>query len=82
MSVDQRCRLHRDAVDLDADALLDDRLPAALAAHGDLAGRGARYRSLPSLGIDLGEHRVTLEVGDGPLRLRHGVETSGVVEEI
>lgn len=79
MSVDHRCRLHRDAVDLDVDELLDDRLLSNIADNGDLAGRGARYRSLPSLGIDLGDRRFTIEVGDGPLRLREGLEAAGVV---
>lgn len=79
MSVDHRCRLHRDAVDLEVDELLDDRLPSNIADHGDLAGRGARYRALPSLGIDLGDRCFTIEVGDGPLRLREGLETAGVV---
>jgi Phytanoyl-CoA dioxygenase (PhyH) len=82
MSIDQRTRLHKDVSDLGRDAVFDALIPEALADHGDLAGRGVRYKELPSLGLDVDGRALTLEVRDGALVASPGVGGAGVVAEL
>lgn len=82
MSVDHRCRLHTDEVALDADAALDDYIPASIADHGSLAARGVRYKQLPPLGFDLGERAATLVVDGETLSLVDGLDHAGVVARL
>ena len=82
MSVDHRCRLHADAVTLDADAALDGYIPRAIADHGELAARGIGYKRLPALGLDLGERQATLVVDGDTVALIDGLERAGVVADL
>ena len=82
MSVDHRCRLHVDEVALSADAALDEAIPAGLALHGALAGRGVTYTRLPPLGFDVGERQATLVVDGDTLTLLDGLEHAGVVASL
>lgn len=79
MSVDVRTRLARDVRSLTCDELLDAVLPAAVAAHGDLAARGAASQELPPLGLDVDGRQVTLGPAPGTLALSPGLGPAGVV---
>ena len=80
MSVDHRCRLHRDAVDLEVDEVLDDRLPSNIADHGDLAGEGegtAGGSGTPDAGLGtLGSIDIDINVGND-LRVERGAGLKG-----
>lgn len=86
MTVDIRTRHHKDIRALSAQEVFDAVLPDALAGHGDLAGRGASYKEVPSLGLRVVDGgvvgAVTLAVEDGVLRMRPGVDEAGVVAEL
>lgn len=79
MSVDVRTRMAKDVRALTSDEVLDAVLPDAVAAHGDLAGRGATYQGLRPLGLDVDGRQVTLQPGPGVLVLRSGLGSAGVV---
>lgn len=82
MSVDARTRLHKDVRALDRDEVFDSLLPDALAVHGDLAGRGVAYTQLPPLGFQVAGRGVTLQLANGSLGIREGVDAAGVVAEV
>ena len=79
MSIDARTRLNKDVRSLDRDLVLDSLLPDAVALHGDLAGRGATYKELPALGLDIDGTCVTLRVSRGSLATEDGIADAGVV---
>lgn len=79
MSIDVRTRLSGDARPLGLDEILDDLVPGAIAAHGDLAARGLAYQALPALGLELAGGAVTLAPGGGTIRLQAGTDDAGVV---
>ena len=79
MSVDTRTRLAKDVRDLGRDEIIDAVVPDAIAAHGDLAGRGVTYHNLPPLGIVVDGRSVTLEPTAGTVDLRTGVASAGVI---
>lgn len=79
MSIDVRSRLTKDVRALGWDELADTLIPAAVEVHGDLAGRGMTYQSLPPLGIDVDGRPITLAATSGPLSIRPGLESAGVV---
>jgi hypothetical protein len=82
MSIDQRTRLMKDVRTLSVDEVLEGVLPAALEAHGDLAARGATYRALPALGLDIDGTQITLRAEAGRLVVASGVADAGVVARI
>jgi Phytanoyl-CoA dioxygenase (PhyH) len=80
MSVDIRTRYAKDVHSLERDEMLDGLLLDALAVHGDLAGRGCSYLSLPALGFDIDGCAITLAAASsGTLRLVPGIDSAGVV---
>lgn len=79
MSVDVRTRLVKDVRALEREELLEELLPDAIAAHGDLAGRGLAYQDLPALGLEVDGRTVTLDVAADTLVLRPGLDEAGVV---
>jgi hypothetical protein len=79
MSVDTRTRYAKDVRSLECDEMLEGLLPDALAVHGDLAGGGCSYLSLPALGFDIDGTTITLATGSGALRLVPGIDSAGVV---
>ncbi len=82
MSIDQRTRLHRDVRDLTRDEILDEVIPAAIADHGQLAGRGIAYKELPALGLVVDGAEVTLYENAGSAALQRGIDDAGVVAEL
>jgi hypothetical protein len=82
MSIDQRTRLIKDVRSLSTEEVLEDVFPAAIVAHGDLAGRGANYRETPALGLDVDGTQFTLSVEAGRLRVEAGLDHAGVVARI
>ncbi len=79
MSIDVRTRLAKDVRALPRDETLDAVLADAIAAHGDLAGRGADHQALPPLGLDVEGRGVTLQAVSGTLALRPDLSTAGVI---
>lgn len=79
MSVDARTRYAKDVRPLERDEMLDGFLRDALAAYGDLAGRGLSYLELPPLGFDVDGRAVTLAAASGTIRLVPGLGSAGVV---
>ena len=73
MSVDHRTRRMNEVRALSVQEVLDRVLPDALARHGDLAGRGARYREVKPLGILCEGTSFTLLEEAGRLALVPGV---------
>src|SRR5580693_9481195 len=82
MSVDARTRSVKDVRALERDEMLDVVLPEALAAHGDLAGRGYSYLGLPSLGFDVDGRTITLTAASGTLRLVSDIDAADVVAHL
>jgi len=82
MSIDLRTRLQKDIRRLDAEEVFDDLLPAALASHGELAGRGAAYKQLPALGLDVDGTASTFHEQGGSLGLAPGLDHAGVVAHL
>jgi len=79
MSIDVRTRSEADIRQLSASELFDDVLPGAVSINGALAGRGAAYLGLPSLGLDVDGQQLTLEVASGSLAIRSGIDTAPLV---
>ena len=79
MSIDVRTRLAKDVRTLGRDEVFDAVLPDAVDVHGDLAGRGMTYLSLPPLGLDVDGRAVTLKADSGRLAVASGQESAGVV---
>lgn len=82
MSIDHRTRLRKDVRELTRDEVFDEVLVTALHTHGDLAGRGATYKDVPSLGFHVDGVGLTLGVHDGIMQATPGVEGAGVVAEL
>ncbi len=82
MSVDLRTRLMKDVRPLSVEAVLDGVLVEALAAHGDLAGRGASYRAVEPLGLDVEGTSFTLRAEAERLIVESGLTRAGVVAHI
>ena len=88
MSVDQRTRRMKEVRPLSAEEVLDAVLPEALAAHGELAGRGASFRQVRPLGFEItGDGGAaftafTLRAAAGRLVCEPGVEQAGVVARL
>ncbi len=82
MSIDTRTRRYDEIRRLTYDEVVDEVLPAALDAHGDLAARGASVLDAPSLGFDLGHTGFTFTFGGGSLRCRSGIDSAQVVAEL
>ena len=81
-SVDVRTRRMRDIRRLPTEEILDATLPEAIAAHGELAGRGMRYRELRPLGIACGEAAFTLVDEGGSLAVAPGLSRAGLRAEL
>jgi hypothetical protein len=64
-TVDLRTRFHGDAVALDPDTFVRDRLPVLLAANGAAAGQGVTRLGLGPLTLDVEGERLTFTVGGG-----------------
>ena len=79
MSIDTRTRLNKDVRTIELDEVFDSLLPDAIAAHGELAGRGVAYKELPSLGLDVDGRCVTLHLAGDSLAVREGLTNAGVV---
>ncbi len=85
MSVDQRTRMMKDVRPLSTEEVLDVVLPGAIAAHGELAARGASFRKVHPLGLEI-------EAGDGTaftlralgrrLVCESGLEAAGIVARL
>lgn len=69
MSIDHRTRRYDEIRDLPLEEVVEAVLPAAIEAHGDLAGRGARVLGLPSLEFRVGDSGFALLADDRGLRL-------------
>ena len=86
MTVDQRTRMLKDVRSLSAEEVLDEVLPAALAAHGEIAGRGATFRKVHPLGLEVSDAgdgaAFTLRVENGRLVREPGVENAGIVARL
>ncbi len=82
MTVDHRTRREADVRDISVEEVLDSVLPEAIGAHGDLAGRGARYKGVAPLGFDAEGTTFSLGYDDDRLVLTAGVEDAGVVAEL
>jgi len=82
MSVDCRTRLLKDVRSFSFEEVLDQVFPEALAAHGDLAARGATYRALAPLGFVTDGTSVTLRPVAGRLVVEPGLERAGVIAEL
>lgn len=82
MSVDCRTRLFKSVRPLGLEEILDEVLPGALAAHGDLAARGATYRELAPLGFRVGARCFALRPRRGRLVVEPGLEHAGVIAEL
>jgi hypothetical protein len=82
MSIDERTRLMKDIRPLSVEEVLDTVLPSALEAHGDLAARGAAYRGLPALGLDVDGTQITLQAKAGRLVVLPGLAQADVVARI
>ncbi len=82
MSIDTRTRLQRNIRDLELEEVFDSVLPDAIAAHGDLAGRGVAYKELPTVGLHVDGRSVALGESGGTLTIREGTDEAGVVVEL
>ena len=82
MSIDTRTRLNKDVRPIELDEVLDSLLPDAIAAHGELAGRGVAYKELPSLGLDVDGRCVTLHLSRDSLVVQDGLSNAGVVASL
>lgn len=79
MSIDARTRMYRDLRELESDEVFDTILPEAIASHGELAGRGATYKCLPPLGLDVGSRRITLGARGDRITISEGLDSAGIV---
>ncbi|HEY2429082.1 MAG TPA: phytanoyl-CoA dioxygenase family protein [Acidimicrobiales bacterium] len=82
MSIDQRTRRYDGIRDLSLEEIVDSVIPTAVAAHGDLAARGARFLELPPLGFGVGDAGFTLAAGDEGMRVAAGVGGGTIVAEL
>ncbi len=82
MSVDQRTRLMKDIRSIPVEEVLDAVFPEAVAAHADVAGRGATYRELLPLGFDVDGVQFTLRADAGRLVVETGLAHAGVVARL
>ena len=82
MSVDQRTRRFVDVRPMEAEEVLDELLPHALAQHAELAARGAAVRQVPALGLEVDGTEVTLRVSDRRLVMETGLGHAGVVAHL
>ncbi|MGI9603959.1 MAG: phytanoyl-CoA dioxygenase family protein [Acidimicrobiales bacterium] len=82
MAIDQRTRMHADVRAIERDEVFDQLLPGATTDRGDLAGRGAAYKGLGSLGFSVDGRAVTLTERDGRLVLSEGIENADIVGEM
>jgi len=82
MSVDCRTRLLNSIRPLSPEEVLDRVLPEAMTTNGDLAARGATYRGLKPLGIDVGARGFTLRPESGRLVVEPGLERAGVIAQM
>jgi len=82
MPLDQRTRLYRDVRALSADEVFDERIPAALARNAGLAGRGARYKALAPLALDVDGRSITLTERGGDLLSEPGSAGAQVVAQL
>ena len=72
MSIDARTRRYCDKRDLTAEQILDDILPTAIAANGELAARGIAVRNLAPLRVNVSSVAFTISGSS------HGVAISTV----
>jgi hypothetical protein len=77
MSIDHRTRLYRDFHPISRDEIFDSLLPDAVERNGELAGRGLRYKQLPSLALEVDGRAVTLAERDGKMMLDAGHASAG-----
>lgn len=82
MSIDCRTRLMSSVRPRCLDEVLDEILPEAIAAHGELAARGAAYRALAPLGFVVGGRSFTLRSRGARLVVDGGLDHAGVVAEL
>jgi hypothetical protein len=79
MSVDHRTRLMKSIRSLRTEEILDTVLPNAIGSHGDLAGRGADYRGVLPLGLEVGSLHFTLRAVAGRIAVEPGLDQAGVI---
>ena len=82
MPVDTRTRRYDEIRDLSAAEVVDAVLPGAIAAHGDLAARGAAFMEAPALGIAVGALSFTLQARNRSLVIEPGTDRADVVAEL
>lgn len=82
MSIDQRTRKFADLRDNAVEQILDEVLAEGLTAHGNLAGRGARYLELPTLGFDVDGHQITLVESGGSLVLENSLKHAEMIARL
>ncbi len=83
MSVDQRSRRMKDVRPLSTEEVLDVVLEEALEAHGELAARGARFRKVRPLGLEVEDGTAfTLRVDGQRLVRDPGLEKAGIVARL
>jgi len=82
MSIDQRTRMFKDMAFIPTERVVEEVLVEALAAHGDLAGRGASATEARPLGFHVGDQEFTLREVSGRLSLESGLTQAEVVAEL
>ena len=82
MTVDQRTRMMKDVRSLSTEEVLDVVLREALAEHGELAARGARFRKVRPLGLEVHGTAFTLRVEGRRLVCEPGLEAAGIVARL
>ena len=82
MSIDTRTRRYKEKRSLTRGEVFDSLLIEALQTHREIAGRGAAYKELPALGLDVDGQGVTLRESGGVLVVDRGIDAAGVVAEL
>ena len=82
MTIDQRTRMLTDVTPLSVGQVIDELLPGALRAHGDLAHHGVEARELPPLGLDVDGTEITFRDQAGELVIEPGLAHAGIVARL
>ena len=94
MTVDHRTRRHSEIRELGAPEVLDTVVPAAIAVHGPLAGRGVDHRGLPPLGFEVTANlegdadraghdtAFTLGADGGTIAISPGTDRAGIIARL
>lgn len=82
MSIDCRTRRMNEIRRLPFEEVRDTVLPEALAKHGELAARGAKYRELHPLAFVVGDDEISLRIGAAGLELAKGLADDAIVARL